>query len=68
MLPQHSLITMYKAFVRLHFDYRDILYEQPNNESLVKKFFLKKSFLKKLKVLNTMLLFPLHLSLEVYLR
>ena len=50
MLPQHSLITMYKAFVRPHFDYRDILYEQPNNESLCQKtVFLKKDLWKNWK-------------------
>ena len=27
MLPRHSLITIYKAFVRLHLDYGDILYD-----------------------------------------
>ena len=34
MLAQHSLITIYKAIVRSHLDYGDILYDQPNNESL----------------------------------
>ena len=38
MLPQHSLITIYKAFVKPHFNYGDILYDQPNNESLCKKY------------------------------
>ena len=38
MLPQHSLITIYKAFVKPHLNYGDILYDQPNNESLCKKF------------------------------
>ena len=37
MLAQHSLITIYKAIVRSHLDYGDILYDQPNNESYVKK-------------------------------
>ena len=30
--PQHSLITIYKSFVRLHLDYGDIIYYQPNKE------------------------------------
>ena len=34
MLAQHSLITIYKAIVRSHLDYGDILYDKPNNESL----------------------------------
>ena len=34
MLAQHSLITIYKAIARSHLDYSDILYDQPNNESL----------------------------------
>ena len=29
-LPQHSLITIYKSFVRPHLDYGDIIYDQPN--------------------------------------
>ena len=34
ILPRNSLIIVYKLFVRLHLDYDDILYDQPNNESL----------------------------------
>ena len=30
MLPQHSLLIIYKSFTRPHLDYGDILYEQPN--------------------------------------
>ena len=30
MLPQHSLLTIYKSFVRPHLDYGDIVYDQPN--------------------------------------
>ena len=37
MLPRHSLITIYKVFVRPHLDYGDRLYDQPNNESLFQK-------------------------------
>ena len=37
MLPQHSLLTIYKSFVRPHLDYGDILYDQPNNKSLCQK-------------------------------
>ena len=33
ILPQHSLITKYKV---LYKDYGDILYDQPNNESVSK--------------------------------
>ena len=36
-LPCHSVITIYKSFVRLHLDYGDIIYDQPNNESLTQK-------------------------------
>ena len=32
-IPQHSLVTIYKSFVRPHLDYGDIIYDQPNNES-----------------------------------
>ena len=34
MLTWHSLLTIYKLFVRLHLDCGDILYDQPNNKSL----------------------------------
>ena len=33
VLPRKSLITIYKFFVRLHLDYGDLIYDQPNNES-----------------------------------
>ena len=33
----HSLVTIYKLFVRLHLDYGDIIYDQPNNESFTQK-------------------------------
>ena len=36
-LPWHALITIYKLFFRSHFDYGDIIYDQPNNESLNQK-------------------------------
>ena len=35
---QHSLITIYKSFVRPHLDYGDIIYDQLNKESLNQKF------------------------------
>ena len=34
MLTWHSLLTIYKLFVRLHLDCGDILYDQQNNKSL----------------------------------
>ena len=37
MLHRYSLITIYKAFVRPHLDYGDLLYDQPNNQSLCQK-------------------------------
>ena len=36
-LPWYTLITICKSFVRLHLDYGDIIYDQPNNESLNQK-------------------------------
>ena len=36
-LPEHSLITIYKSFVKPHLDYGDIIYEQPNKESFNQK-------------------------------
>ena len=32
-LPSGSLLTIYKSFLRLHIDYGDIIYDQPNNNS-----------------------------------
>ena len=37
VLPRHSLVTIYKSFVRPHLDYGDIIYDQPNNESFNQK-------------------------------
>ena len=37
MLLQHSFLTIYKSFVQPHLDYGDILYSQPNNESVCQK-------------------------------
>ena len=36
-LPRHLLITLYKAFIRPHLDYPDIIYDQPNNLNLCNK-------------------------------
>ena len=36
-LTRQALITIYKSFVRLPLDYGDIIYDQPNNESLNQK-------------------------------
>ena len=33
-LPTHSLITLYKSFIRPHLDYADIIYDQPDNLNL----------------------------------
>ena len=32
-LPRISLLAIYKSFIRPHLDYRDIIYDQANNES-----------------------------------
>ena len=36
-LPRHSLINLYKSFIRPHLDYADIIYDQPNNLNLCNK-------------------------------
>ena len=54
--PRHALITIYKSFVRPHLDYGDIIYDQPNNESL------------KWKEFNTMLLLRLQVPSKEYRR
>ena len=37
VLPRKSLITIYKAIIRPHLDYGDILYDQPNNATFCQK-------------------------------
>ena len=32
-----SLLTIYKSFVQPHFDYDDIIYDNPENEALINK-------------------------------
>ena len=32
ILPRDSLVTIYKSFIRPHLDYRDVIYDQPNND------------------------------------
>ena len=34
-LPRKSLLTIYKSFVRPHLDYSDIIYDNPENETLL---------------------------------
>ena len=34
---RNTLLTIYKSFVRPHLDYGDIIYHQPNNESMNNK-------------------------------
>ena len=36
-LPRNALLTIYKSFVRPHFDYGDILYDKPNNANFQNK-------------------------------
>ena len=37
ILPRHSLISIYKSFVRPHLDYGDVIYDRPNNHSFSEK-------------------------------
>ena len=30
-VPRKALVTIYKSFIRPHFDYGDILYDKPEN-------------------------------------
>ena len=36
-LPHHSLVTLYKVFIRPHLDYADIIYGKPNNMNICNK-------------------------------
>ena len=36
-LPRQSLLTIYKSFIRPHLDYRDVVYDQPHNETFCSK-------------------------------
>ena len=35
-LPRQALVTIYKALMRPNLDYGDVVYDQPNNETLIK--------------------------------
>ena len=37
ILPINALLTIYNSIVRLHLDYDDIVYYQPNNQSFLYK-------------------------------
>ena len=37
ILPRQSLLTIYKSFIRPHLDYGDVVYDQPDNETLCSK-------------------------------
>ena len=37
ILPCDSLVTIYKSFSRLHLDFGDVIYDQPNNDSFSDK-------------------------------
>ena len=37
ILPRKPLLTIYKSLIRLHLDYCDVIYDQPNNESFCTK-------------------------------
>ena len=34
-IPRHSLITIYKSFIRSQLDYADVIYDKPGNESFL---------------------------------
>ena len=65
MLPRSYLLVIYKSFVRLHRDYGDTVYDQPNNSSLTdkieslqynageKKMFLSEYFLTQLQCISS---------------
>ena len=33
VLPREALLTIYRSFIRPHFDYRDVIYDQSYNDS-----------------------------------
>ena len=35
--PRNALLRIYKSFIRPHFDYADIIYDNPNNASFKNK-------------------------------
>ena len=57
-LPRHSLITIYKSFVRPHLGYGDIIYDHRNNESSA----------QKLEEFNTKLALQLQVPSKEHLR
>ena len=41
-LPIKSLLTIYKAFLRPHIDYSNVIYDQPSNESFCERHIKRK--------------------------
>ena len=41
-LPRKSLLTIYKAFLRPHIDYSNVIYDQPSNESFCERYIKRK--------------------------
>ena len=37
LTTRHSLVALYKSFIRLHQDYTDIIYDLPDNLNLCNK-------------------------------
>ena len=37
VLPRHSVLTIYKSFIRPHLDHGDVIYDQPNNQAFSTK-------------------------------
>ena len=37
LLPRQALVTIYKAFIRPHLDYGDVVYDQASNNSFQAK-------------------------------
>ena len=37
VLPRHSLLSIYKSFIKPHLHYGDIIYDQPNNQAFSNK-------------------------------
>ena len=37
ILPQTTLLTIYKLFMRPHLDYGDVVYDQPSNDAFSNK-------------------------------
>ena len=61
-LPRDVLLKIYKSFIVTHLDYRDIIYDKPNNEP----FFLFTNIIVVLLIYNILIQVDLKTKLKIF--